>query len=289
MKSMTGYGNSEITTGIGKILVEARSENHRFLDCKIQTSDTFNSLEPELVSIVKNNISRGKIKITINVEENKEQKIKFDRTAGKKYYTELKSFMSNLGIKEEINLGHILIFRELFNNEAKNKISTKTVRNIKKALNDTLIKLNKSRQIEGNKLKNDLKKRLRKCEAQIKSIKRKRKNYSKQAYKKLKEKILLLLEDTALDESRLFQEVAILTERSDITEELVRIEAHFGKFRTTMNRSDPIGKELDFLIQEMTREAGTISAKSKDAAISHNIIALRSEFEKLREQIQNIE
>ena len=289
MNSMTGYGNSEIMSSSGKILVEARSENHRFLDCKIQTADTFNSLEQDLVGIVKNNISRGKIKITINVEENKEHKIKFDRIAGKKYYNELRNFMSNLGINDEINLGHILIFRELFNNEAKNNLSAKTVRNIKKALNEALTKLNKSRRIEGNKLKSDLKKRLRKCETQIKSIKRKRKNYSKQAYKKLKEKLLLLLEDTSLDESRLFQEVAILTERSDITEELVRIEAHFGKFKATMNRNDPIGKELDFLIQEMNREAGTISAKSKDAEISHNIIALRSEFEKLREQIQNIE
>ena len=99
----------------------------------------------------------------------------------------------------------------------------------------------------------------------------------------------ILLDDMDIDDYRLYQEIAIQTERSDITEELVRLDAHVGKFRQTLKKKGPVGKELDFLIQEMNRESGTISAKSKDAKISHHIITLRSELEKMREQIQNIE
>jgi uncharacterized protein (TIGR00255 family) len=121
------------------------------------------------------------------------------------------------------------------------------------------------------------------------TIKSKRKDFIKNTSVKLKERIEKLLEDTKIDEERLYQETAYLAERSDITEELVRLQAHISKFRETSNKKGSIGKELDFLLQEMNREAGTISAKSKDAEISHCIIDLRSEMEKIREQVQNIE
>ncbi|MGI9533921.1 MAG: YicC/YloC family endoribonuclease [Thermodesulfobacteriota bacterium] len=289
MKSMTGYANSEKSIGNEKIIVEARSENHRFLDFKIQIPDSLNSIEHELVDLVRKNVSRGKLKITIIIESENSKLLNFNEQAGRKYINTLRKVVSNLGIKDDINLNHLLIFKELFNSDLDSGLSKLTVKKVKEVLITTLNKLDKSRSVEGQKLKKDFAKRIKKCESQINSVKRKRNNFSKQAFKKLKERTELLLEDMNIDDNRLYQEIAIQTERSDITEELVRLDAHAGKFIATLNKKGPVGKELDFLIQEMNREAGTISAKSKDAKISHHIIILRSELEKMREQIQNIE
>lgn len=289
MKSMTGYANSEKSAGNEKITVEARSENHRFLDFKIQIPDSLNSVEHELIELVRKNVSRGKLKIAIIIESENSKLLKFNEQAGKKYINTLKKVVSNLGIKDDINLNHLLTFKELFNSELDNGLSKSTIGKVKATLIATLNKLDKSRSAEGQKLKKDFAKRIKKCQSQINSVKRKRNNFSKQAFKKLKERTELLLEDMTIDDNRLYQEIAIQTERSDITEELVRLDAHTGKFTETLNKKGPVGKELDFLIQEMNREAGTISAKSKDAKISHHIIILRSELEKMREQIQNIE
>lgn len=289
MKSMTGYGSSEISTDFGKITVEARSENHRFLELKIQTPDSLNGIDAQILEIVKKHTSRGKIKIAILVDDKKYNIPSFNREAGKKFFSTLKTLKKELGIKDEIKLEHIIIFKELFNEEFKRNLSKSTINKIKQATDTALKKLDKSRSVEGKKLNNDLTKRINQCKLLINKIKNKRVNFSLHASKKLKEKIQNLLDDITIDESRLLQEVAFLTERTDITEELVRLNAHIGKFKQTLKKSGTVGKELDFLIQEMNREAGTISAKSKDAQISHYTISIRSEFEKMREQVQNIE
>jgi len=289
MKSMTGFASSGISDKEGIITIEARSENHRFLDIKFQIPEQLNSLETDFMELAKKQMSRGKVKLSINIEDNKNRVIKFNNDAGKKYLSSLKKFIRDIGIKDEINLNHILMFKELYNGETKKTISKTSFKNIKRVLNDTLKKLDRSKAAEGNKLRLDLIKRINNCKKIIANIRKKRNNFAKEASKKLKERIENLLTDTNIDEDRLYQEVAILTERSDITEEIVRLDAHIDKFIETTSSKLPVGKELDFLIQEMNRESGTISAKSKDANISHYIISLRSELEKMREQIQNIE
>lgn len=289
MKSMTGFASSAIKDKEGKITIEARSENHRFLDIKLQMPEQLYAHEADFMDISKKLVSRGKIKLSINIEDNSSREIKFNSEAGKNYLESLKKFIRELGIKDEISLNHILMFKELYNGDSKKSISKSTVSSVKKVLGDTLQKLDKSRASEGKKLSTDLLKRINRCKKLISGIRKKRKNFAKEASVKLKERIENLLDDNNIEEARLYQEVAILAERSDITEELVRLDAHFEKFIETTNSKLPVGKELDFLIQEMNRESGTISAKSKDANISHDIISLRSELEKMREQIQNIE
>ena len=181
------------------------------------------------------------------------------------------------------------MIREIFSGEAKQGLSKKEAAAIIKTALEAIKKLDDARISEGRKLEKDIKQRLRTIEKLTKTIKSKRKDFIKNTSLKLKERIEKLLEDTKIDEERLYQETAFLAERSDITEELVRLEAHISKFRETSSKKGSIGKELDFLLQEMNRESGTISAKSKDATISHCIIDLRSEMEKIREQVQNIE
>lgn len=289
MKSMTGYANFDKSIGNKKIIVEARSENHRFLDFKIQIPDSLSSAENELIELVKKKLSRGKLKITIIIEGENGKLLNFKEEAGRKYIKTLKNVVAELGIKDDVSLNHLLMFKELFNSDQEETLSKSMLKRVKQALSTTLSRLDKSRSVEGKKLQNDLTRRIKKCKSHINTVKRKRNNFSKQAFKKLKERVDFILEDMDVDDYRLYQEIAIQTERSDITEELVRLDAHLGKFTETLKKSGPVGKELDFLIQEMNREAGTISAKSKDADISHHIILLRSELEKMREQIQNIE
>ena len=289
MKSMTGYGKSEIETKYGKLVVETRSENHRFLDIKFQLPDSIASIENHLSEAVKNLISRGKVRVTVTLESSRANSFSLNIDLAKKIKTNIDQLKKELGIKEETQLEHFLMIREIFAGETKQTLSKNETSEITKTVLEAIKKLDQSRASEGKKLEKDIKQRLKMIEKLTVTIKSKRKDFIKNTSVKLKERIEKLLEDTKIDEERLYQETAYLAERSDITEELVRLKAHISKFRETSNKKGSIGKELDFLLQEMNREAGTISAKSKDAEISHYIIDLRSEMEKIREQVQNIE
>jgi uncharacterized protein (TIGR00255 family) len=286
---MTGYGKSEVETENGKIVVETRSENHRFLDIKFQLPDSTLSIENQLSEAVKNSILRGKIRVTVNLESAKNNAISINLEAAKNTKRNIDQLKKELGIKEEARLEHYLMIREIFASDTKQALSKNEIAVITKTVLDAISKLDQSRTSEGRKLEKDIRQRLRIIEKLAVKIKSKRKDFIKDTSIKLKERIEKLLEDNKIDEEKLYQETAYLAERSDITEELVRLKAHISKFRETCGKKGSIGKELDFLLQEMNREAGTISAKSKDAEISHFIIDLRSEMEKIREQVQNIE
>lgn len=289
MKSMTGYGKSEIKTKYGKLVVETRSENHRFLDIKFQLPESTLSIENQLSEAVKNLILRGKVRVTVTLESSRSNSFLLNIDLAKKTKTNIDQLKKELGIKEETRLEHFLMIREIFTGETKQTLSKNETAEITKTVLEAIKKLDQSRASEGKKLEKDIKLRLKMIDKLTATIKSKRKDFIKNTSVKLKERIEKLLEDTKIDEERLYQETAYLAERSDITEELVRLQAHISKFRETSNKKGSIGKELDFLLQEMNREAGTISAKSKDAEISHCIIDLRSEMEKIREQVQNIE
>ena len=289
MKSMTGYGKSEIKTKYGKLVVETRSENHRFLDIKFQLPESTLSIENQLSEAVKNLILRGKVRVTVTLESSRSNSFLLNIDLAKKTKTNIDQLKKELGIKEETRLEHFLMIREIFTGETKQTLSKNETAEITKTVLEAIKKLDQSRASEGKKLEKDIKLRLKMIDKLTATIKSKRKDFIKNTSIKLKERIEKLLEDTKIDEERLYQETAYLAERSDITEELVRLQAHISKFRETSNKKGSIGKELDFLLQEMNREAGTISAKSKDAEISHCIIDLRSEMEKIREQVQNIE
>ena len=289
MKSMTGYGKSEVETKYGKLVVETRSENHRFLDIKFQLPESTLSIENQLSEAVKNSILRGKIRVTVSLETPKNNSSSINLDLAKKTKTNIDKLKKELGIKEETRLEHFLMIREIFAADTKQTLSKNETTVIIKTVLEAIKKLDQSRASEGKKLEKDIKQRLKIIDKLTLTIKSKRKDFIKNTSIKLKERIEKLLEDTKIDEERLYQETAYLAERSDITEELVRLKAHISKFRETSNKKGSIGKELDFLLQEMNREAGTISAKSKDAEISHCIIDLRSEMEKIREQVQNIE
>lgn len=289
MKSMTGFGKGETNTKEGKIVVEARSENHRFLDIKIQLPDSTLSTEQKLSDAIKKNILRGKIRITVGLENIKNTSADININLAKQYKKSLDKLKKELGIKEPTRLEHYIMIKEIFSPDSNNDAAKNQIADIERTLISAIKKLDETRKLEGRKLEKDIKARIHTIDKLTQTIKAKRKTFMKDTSLKLKQRIEKLIDDQQIDEARLYQETAFLAERSDITEEIVRLKAHIEKFRETIRKQGSIGKELDFLLQEMNREAGTISAKAKDAEISHLMITFRSELEKIREQVQNIE
>jgi uncharacterized protein (TIGR00255 family) len=286
---MTGYGNSEIETNLGKIIVEAKSENYRFLDINMQLPESVLSIEPELIEIIKQYVTRGKLRIVLISEELRRRTPVMNIKLAKDSFRMLQKLKKELPIQDKTRLEHVLLLKEFFSYESKPTLNKVYFNKIKIALRSAMAKLDEARTSEGEKIEKDLRNRIQKLERISKQVNEKRSGFKKTFSESIKGRIGKLLDDKQLDESRLNQEIALIAERTDITEEIVRLKAHITKFNQTIKKNHSIGRECDFLLQEMNREAGTISAKSKDASISHLIIDFRSEIEKMREQVQNIE
>ena len=290
MKSMTGFAESSANTEIGKIIVDIRSENHRFLDVKASLPESLLQMEMAIEDTLKNSTQRGKLRLRLSVQTNKRQQQRLSEKVLKENHSSLKKISSELGLKAEIGIEHLLMMENSFENHVSPEVSRETESKIREAVSKALVNFNKSREIEGGKLEKSILGRLEAIKKTVASIKKKRKEFVKKSEKKTKDKIEKIFSSRHKNDPVISQEAAaIVTEKSEIDEEIVRLEAHISKFRKTARRKGPVGKELDFLVQEMNRESGTISAKCKDAGISHLTINIRLELEKIREQIQNIE
>ena len=290
MKSMTGFAESSVNTEIGKVLMDMRSENHRFLDVKASLPESLLHMEMSIEDSLKNSIQRGKLRLRLSVQTNKKQKQRLSEKVLQENYSSLKRISSALGLKTQIGIEHLLMMENSLEGQVSHEISRETETRIKETVSRTLVKFNRSRETEGQKLEKAILGRLEIIKKTVSSIKKKRKESVKKSEKKTKEKIEKIFSSRHKSDPLISQEAAaIVTEKSEIDEEIVRLEAHISKFRKTARKKGPVGKELDFLVQEMNREAGTISAKCKDAGISHLTINIRLELEKIREQVQNIE
>lgn len=289
MQSMTGFGRSELATEIGNVVIEVKSENHRFLDVYIQMPESLSSLERRLAELVKKTLSRGKLRVTVSAEGLGARASGINTEAAKRLVESLTGLKKELGINGDVRLEHLLMMKDLFAAEEKPAITPEVTLEIEKGVKEAVKNLNKMRKSEGGKLRKDLKKRVLRLKELVEQVQNNRESFAEKTAAKLRERIDKLLEGAPMDEYRLTQEVAFLAERSDITEEIVRLGAHTEKFSENLDRREPVGRELDFLLQEMNREATTIAAKAKDAVISHIIVELKSELERMREQVQNIE
>ena len=290
MKSMTGFAESSASTEIGKITVDIRSENHRFLDVNASVPESFLQMETAIEERLKNSIQRGKLRLRLSVQTNRKERQRLSEKVLRENHSSLKRINSALGLKTEIGIEHLLMMENSFESHVGPEISRETQDRIREAVIKALAKFNRSREAEGRKLEKAILGRLEIIRKTVDGVKKRRKEFVKKSEKKTKEKIEKIFSSRHKNDPLISQEAAaIVTEKSEIDEEIVRLEAHISKFRKTAKKKGPVGKELDFLVQEMNREAGTISAKCKDAGISHLTINIRLELEKIREQVQNIE
>lgn len=280
-QSMTGYGK-----GIaGNFRVEIRSSNHKNLDININAPHFLFSLDPEIRKTVKKKFSRGRIEIFVPRQEMDSVKFKVNKTLAREYYNALVSLKDELSLSEDPGISMIASQRDIF------LVDDPEINNddFHKALNDALDDLKKTRIEEGENLIADIKERVRSLEDYTKKIEGKRAGFTATAHQKLKARLKELLDSAEVDETRLIQETAILVDKSDITEEIVRIKSHLGLFEDILESGDTIGKKIDFFIQELRREVNTIGSKSQDVEIATTVVEMKHDLEKIKEQVQNLQ
>lgn len=278
---MTGYGKGNA----GNFRVEIRSSNHKNLDININVPYFLFSQDPEIRKTVKKKFNRGRIEIFVPRQEMDGIKLKVNKSLAREYYNALVSLKDELSLSDDPGISMIASHKDIFLMDDP-EINNDDFYN---ALNDALDELKKTRIEEGANLIADIKERVRSLETYTKKIEEKRADFAVTAHQKLKDRLKELLDDVEVDETRLIHETAILVEKSDITEEIVRIKSHLGLFSEILGSGDTIGKKIDFFIQELRREVNTIGSKSQDVEIATTVVEMKHDLEKIKEQVQNLQ
>ena len=284
IKSMTGFGRSEAGSDVNKIEVEIKSVNSRFLEIKFRGYTLEPILEKQIYTVLDKMLKRGNIQVRIDFNKlSQTNKIMFNKERFEVIQNVLKEIQ--VGYGQRINLSDIITTQDLLKS---NDSSDFDNADILDAVKNALVQLNQMREKEGQLIYLDLTKRISNLKLIIDKSEKLAKIFSSEKELLLRKKIKELLLNESLDESRLIQEVAYIADRADITEELVRCRSHFEQLDAYMDDSEPVGKKINFLIQEIGREVNTIGSKSPQTEVTKNVIALKAELEKIREQIQNI-
>lgn len=288
--SMTGYGKGAAENGKVKTEVEVKSVNSRYLDISLKLPPSLMNKEYELRELIKGKINRGKLVVVVQVKRNggSDEVISLNKDRLKNYISLIKEIKKVSKSSEKIKLEHLLSNKEIFEaNEL--EFSEHEFNVLKKALDAAIAELIVMKKNEGKELANDLRKRIGIIESKLDEIERESAAGVKEYFDKLREKVQLLLGDINLDKNRLEQELAIIADKAEITEECVRLRSHIKFFLESLQKDDEPGRKLNFICQEMNREANTISSKTVSTLITHNTVNIKEEIEKIREQIQNIE
>ena len=291
MQSMTGYGKADLKNKNVGISVEISSVNNRFLEFGFRLPKQISFLEPKFKSLIASRVSRGKVILAINYEDYGIgiDKLVVSQTLADELNRRASELKKKYDLAGEIEVGHLLTFPDVFKVEKSEDIEQKIWPFMRTAVNKALSDLVAMRKREGANLKADLAERLKLLEDGIKKVGEQCPDNVAAYREKLSQKLSEVLSTNVPDEARLEEEIAYLAERCDITEECVRFISHIKQFRASLRKGGPIGKRLNFLLQELNREANTIGAKASNAKISHLVVELKEEIEKMREQVQNIE
>ncbi|MBM4158792.1 MAG: YicC family protein [Ignavibacteria bacterium] len=290
--SMTGYGKAEGIFNNRKYMIEIRSLNNRFFETSFKLPRYISKRELEIKEIIREKIFRGKIYLSLNAESAEDDKIllKIDKDSLQQHLSLLKSLRKKLGTKEKIKINHILHFSEIFDVEPSEEISEEEFEFICGVLREALDDVLQMKRKEGGYIETDILQRIDFVDSENNQIKEIFKLNSDKIRSQLIEKVNKITADKQIiNENRLEIELILIAERLDITEECLRLKSHLDYFRENVKSSAYSGRRLNFLLQEMNREANTIAAKSMDAVISQKVSVIKEELEKIREQLQNIE
>lgn len=288
--SMTGFALLSHPYGNG-ISCEIRSLNSRFLETNVKLPLTVKDLEDSIKDVIQKNVNRGRVTCSISFNSSSQSlsNLKIDPNVVDLYKKLLNQIREAAKIEEEVKLEHLLAFKDIIAFEEEVSIDENLEKGILKLVQDTLAKLNEMRNIEGDNLVKDLNLRLASLEKSIKTIEPLSKNNPRSEFDKLYKRLLSMIGEKKVDKNRLEMELALISDRVDISEELIRLKSHIDLFKQNLKSGSPVGKKLNFLLQEMHREANTISSKSTLVEISHHTVAIKEDIERIREQIQNIE
>ncbi len=291
IKSMTGYGRFQQTIDGREILVEIKSVNHRYFEFSARVPRAYGYLEEKLKSFVQSKVSRGKVEVGVTVYniEGKDAQIEVNKSIAQGYVSALRKANEILSLEDDITLSRLIKLPDIFNvikNTEDEEVIWKDVKLVaEEALNNFIT----MREVEGMKMKDDIKSRLGYI-GELVDMVEERSPAVTQAYRdKLYGKLCEILNDKKIDEQRILTEAAVFAEKTAVDEETVRLKSHIQQFNGLLDIEEPVGRKLDFLIQEFNRESNTIGSKAQDIEITKIVVELKSEIEKIREQIQNIE
>jgi uncharacterized protein (TIGR00255 family) len=291
IKSMTGYGRVEGLCDGRNVIVEAKSVNHRFLEIALRTPASLYPLEMEYKKKIAERFKRGRIDVSIRLEgeSNDTSKVNLNMDIAQGYFDVLSRLKTEFNIQEPISLKNLINFRDIFTPPAETQLDADLLNSVEKMLHEALTILVNMRQDEGIVLFSDMQMRLQAIDEIMGKIQLRAPQVVLEYQKRLSERIKDLTAGLELDDVRLAQEVAVMADRSDITEEIVRMQSHIGQFEALLQSDEAEGRKIDFLLQEMNREINTIGSKGNDLEIARQVIEVKSELGKLREQAQNIE
>jgi len=291
IRSMTGFGRGMSQEDGMEFLVEIKTVNHRYSDIYIKMPRQLSFLEDKVRETVNKSLSRGKIDVFISYEDHGEdsKSVIVDESLAKAFIDAAVQLRDRFGLVDDISVSLVSKFPDVFRVEKVEKDENKLWNLLKAALDEALQSLIAMREVEGEGLKNSLLEKAANIEAAIKQIELRCPDVVKEYKQKLENRIKELIEQQTIDENRLAMEVAFFADRCSIDEEIVRLVSHINQLREALSMQQPVGRKLDFLIQEMNREINTIGSKANDLTITKFVVEVKSEIEKMREQVQNIE
>jgi len=291
IRSMTGYGRGGEVISLGRLSVEARSTNHRYLDISLKLPKKLSPFEARIKDVVKSRFSRGRVDISLAMDSEEKNQFTLEPNidVAQMYVQALQSLKAKLDIQGEVTLDLVARAKDIITpKEVEGDIDT-CWEEVSKVLLSCLQALEEMREREGRSLVIDLEQRLKRITSHIKEVKVRSPSVLEAYRKRLANRVAEMTGGMEVDRWRLHQEIAYFADRSDINEELVRIDSHLKQFGEMLKSDEPIGRKMEFLLQEIHREVNTISAKANDVVISQRVVEIKGELEKMREQIQNIE
>ena len=291
LKSMTGYGRAKYEIDSREYIVEIKSVNNRYSDISVKMPRNISFLEENIKKLIANAITRGKVEVfvTFNNNSNKCRSIEINKELAKKYIEEMKSLAEETKINANIEVIDVMKMPDVLNITLDKEDETIITQELTKCAKEAIDSFIKMREIEGEKIKEDLIQRINSISEKVEKINLISTGLVNEYIVKLKRRVNELLQHNMVDEARIAQEIVIYSDKSSIEEEITRMKSHISQFLTLLDKNNSNGKKIDFLIQEMNRETNTIGSKANCLDITKYVVEVKSELENIREQIQNIE
>ena len=289
--SMTGFGRAEISVGTRDIIVEIKSVNHRYYEFSCRTGRGYSFLEDKLKKYVGEKVSRGKVDMYVSVTENDDTavEVELNRPLAKGYIDAMRTLADDYQIKEDISVSVLARINDIFQIHRPPTDEEAVFSDVKVAVDEALSHFLDMRRAEGEKLKEDILSRAEHIVSIVGEIEERSpvtvQEYRDRLYTKLKD----VLQSNNIDDQRIVTEAEIFADKVAVDEETVRLRSHFDQMKSFLDSDQPIGRKLDFIVQEMNREANTIGSKVTDSILAHKVVDIKGEIEKIREQVQNIE
>ena len=291
VKSMTGYGRAEQVLHDRKITVELRSVNNRYLDCSVRMPRVYLFAEDAIKTKVQQSISRGKVDVFVTLDEScaQQMNISVNRSVADGYFAALKELAQTYGLQEDISASLLSRFPDVLLVEKAEEDTEAVAADICTVLDQALADFDQMRTREGQRLAEDILSRAAAIEGLVRSVEQRSPQTVSEYCTRLEERMREVLENTQLDPARILTEAAIFADKVAVDEETVRLHSHIAQLREMLDKGGATGRKLDFLIQEFNREANTIGSKCSDIQIARQVVDIKAEIEKIREQVQNIE